>query len=74
MHADIHLTLHHLAAAERARSAALAAPAARTTAPTAHAAPVRVRLGWQFVEFGLRLALPEGRRDAAARAAHSLAA
>ncbi|XIE78714.1 hypothetical protein AB6O49_12595 [Streptomyces sp. SBR177] len=71
MHADIHLTLHHLAAAERERSAALAAPAARTTAP---AAPVRVRLGWQIVEFGLRLALPEGGRDAAARAAHSLAA
>ncbi|MFF8601671.1 hypothetical protein ACF065_19125 [Streptomyces sp. NPDC015232] len=74
MHADIHLTLHHLAAAERERAAPLTALAARTTAPVAPATPVRVRLGWQIVEFGLRLALPEGGRDAAARAAHSLAA
>ncbi|MEV6328309.1 hypothetical protein [Streptomyces sp. NPDC051909] len=70
MHADIHLTLHQLAAAEREQSAALVAPTTHTTP----AVPVRVQLGWQIVEFGLRLALPEGRRATASRAAHAVAA
>ncbi|MFJ9581480.1 hypothetical protein ACIRQF_34475 [Streptomyces sp. NPDC101191] len=56
MHADIHLTLHRLTAAELQEAAAVAAP---TT-------PVRVRLGWRLVECGLRLAVP---RPAAARTA-----
>lgn len=70
MHADIHLTLHHLTAAELEHSAAAAASAAAATP----ASPVRVQLGWRIVEFGLRLALPEGRRDTASRAAHAVAA
>ncbi|MFI8822260.1 hypothetical protein [Streptomyces sp. NPDC053431] len=61
MHPDIHLTLHHLTAAELQDAAAGAAPAT----------PVRVQLGWKLVEFGLRLAVP---RPAAARAAISAAA
>lgn len=56
MHPDIHLSLHELRAADLRREAARALP--RT--------PVRVRLGWTMVEWGLRLATPEPRRVALA--------
>ncbi|MCX2184887.1 hypothetical protein KV205_30815 [Streptomyces sp. SKN60] len=69
MHADIHLTLHHLADAERELSAVPVAAPAAAVAP-----PLRVQLGWRVVEFGLRLALPEGHRATASRAAHAVAA
>ncbi|MDT9689298.1 hypothetical protein Q5762_13300 [Streptomyces sp. P9(2023)] len=48
MHADIHLQLHHLRAAELHRAAAEALP--RT--------PIRTQLGWTLVTLGLRLAVP----------------
>ena len=76
MHADIHLTLHHLDAAERARTAAGAAPVTSSPplAPVVPATPLRVRLGWRLVEFGLTLALPRARRATAARTARAAAA
>ncbi|MFI8517259.1 hypothetical protein ACIGEZ_05445 [Streptomyces sp. NPDC085481] len=52
MHPDIHLTLHHLTAAELRQTAA-------TTAPST---PVRVQLGWRLVEFGLKLTTPRTSR------------
>ncbi|MDN3022521.1 hypothetical protein [Streptomyces sp. S.PB5] len=50
MHPEIHLTLHHIRAAEL-----------QTEARTAQARParaLRTRLGWTLVELGLRLATP----------------
>ncbi|MFE2010148.1 hypothetical protein [Streptomyces sp. NPDC059491] len=67
MHADIHLSLHRLHAAELHRRATATArphgphgPHQRPTpSPTPAPAPaLRVRLGWRMVEFGLRLATP----------------
>ncbi|MFJ2934078.1 hypothetical protein ACIO8G_15060 [Streptomyces sp. NPDC087219] len=55
MHADIHLQLHQLHAAELHRAAATTAP--RVPGPT-----LRVQLGWTLVELGLRLATPAHRR------------
>ncbi|MCX4981161.1 hypothetical protein [Streptomyces sp. NBC_00572] len=59
MHADIHLQLHALTAAELHREAAAARrhPATRPALPT-----LRVQLGWTLVELGLRLATPAHRR------------
>ncbi|MFE0653593.1 hypothetical protein ACFVZH_34030 [Streptomyces sp. NPDC059534] len=57
MHADIHLQLHGLHAAELHRQAA----ATRSRTPLHAPAPtpaLRVQLGWKLVEFGLRLATP----------------
>ncbi|MBP2582442.1 hypothetical protein J3A78_002920 [Streptomyces sp. PvR006] len=54
MHADIHLQLHQLHAAELHRAAATAAP--RVPGPA-----LRVQLGWRLVELGLRLATPAHR-------------
>ncbi|WP_329279252.1 hypothetical protein [Streptomyces sp. NBC_00691] len=54
MHADIHLQLHQLHAAELHRTAAATAP--RVPGPT-----LRVQLGWRLVELGLRLATPAQR-------------
>ncbi|MFB6528272.1 MULTISPECIES: hypothetical protein [unclassified Streptomyces] len=54
MHADIHLQLHQLHAAELHRAAATTAP--RTPGPA-----LRVQLGWRMVELGLRLATPAHR-------------
>ncbi|MEU1227042.1 hypothetical protein [Streptomyces sp. NPDC005828] len=51
MHADIHLQLHHLNAAELHHAAAVRVPDAAS--PT-----LRVQLGWRLVELGLRLATP----------------
>ncbi|MFF7437194.1 hypothetical protein [Streptomyces sp. NPDC008122] len=51
MHADIHLQLHHLNAAELHHAAENQAPAPATP-------PLRVQLGWRLVELGLRLATP----------------
>ncbi|MCZ0979784.1 hypothetical protein O1L60_14170 [Streptomyces diastatochromogenes] len=52
MHADIHLQLHALTAAELHHEAAATRPL-----PTAAATPMRVQLGWKLVEFGLKLAV-----------------
>ncbi|QEU94088.1 hypothetical protein CP970_27130 [Streptomyces kanamyceticus] len=50
MHADIHLALHHVRAAELHR-----------TAPTRRPAPrFRDQLGWTLVELGLRLVSSSG--------------
>ncbi|GAA2798671.1 hypothetical protein [Streptomyces showdoensis] len=57
MHADAHLVLHGLTAAELHGAAAAARPA--WAAPRTPATPVRVRLGWTLVEFGLKLAVPQ---------------
>ncbi|MFF1506252.1 hypothetical protein [Streptomyces sp. NPDC058326] len=57
MHADIHLQLHTLTAAELHRAAAHAVEVPTTPAP-----PLRVQLGWRLVELGLRLATPADRR------------
>ncbi|MCX5226490.1 hypothetical protein ABZY16_13780 [Streptomyces sp. NPDC006553] len=54
MHADIHLQLHQLHAAELHREAA-------ATAPRAPGPALRVQLGWRLVELGLRLATPAHR-------------
>ncbi|WP_406861189.1 hypothetical protein ABZO31_12300 [Streptomyces sp. HUAS MG47] len=56
MHADIHRHLHDLRAAELHREADSFRCLPRT--------PVRARLGWRLVEWGLRLAAApaEGRR------------
>ncbi|AJF65419.1 hypothetical protein [Streptomyces vietnamensis] len=54
MHADIHLQLHHLNAAQLHRAAEVLAPAVTP-------APLRVQLGWRLVELGLRLATPADR-------------
>ncbi|MFI8963739.1 hypothetical protein ACIGO8_16685 [Streptomyces sp. NPDC053493] len=65
MHADIHLALHRLTAAELhgAVAAAPATPSAQV-APAAPAESIRVQVGWKLVEFGLRLALPGHARAA----------
>ncbi|KQX52714.1 MULTISPECIES: hypothetical protein [unclassified Streptomyces] len=56
MHADIHLQLHHLSAAELHRTAD------RTVElPAAVSPPLRVQLGWKLVELGLHLVTPAGR-------------
>ncbi|MGW8765572.1 hypothetical protein ACWGN5_24030 [Streptomyces sp. NPDC055815] len=62
MHADIHLQLHALTAAELRREAAALRPSATPRAPVLPA--LRARLGWTLVEWGLRLATP-ARRPAA---------
>ncbi|MFE6849616.1 hypothetical protein ACFVDH_02340 [Streptomyces sp. NPDC057674] len=51
MHADIHLQLHQLHAAELHRAAA-------TTAPRVPGPALRIQLGWRLVELGMRLATP----------------
>jgi hypothetical protein len=56
MHADIHLQLHRLDAAELHRAAADSPPRAPA------GAPVRARIGWTLVALGLRLAVPAGAR------------
>ncbi|MFD9034605.1 hypothetical protein ACFVZW_26230 [Streptomyces sp. NPDC059567] len=60
MHADIHLQLHHLDAAELHRSAELHRPADlhRAAADSVAPTPVRARIGWTLVALGLRLAVP----------------
>ncbi|WP_314616823.1 hypothetical protein [Streptomyces stackebrandtii] len=58
MHADIHLQLHALAAAELRSEAAAAHGHTPTETP---ATPLRVQLGWKLVELGLRLATPANR-------------
>ncbi|MGW2018978.1 hypothetical protein [Streptomyces sp. NPDC001927] len=59
MHADVHLLLHDLRAAELHTAAATLAehPLPRTR--------VRAQLGWTLVELGLRLAVPGGKQAAA---------
>ncbi|MFJ7997257.1 hypothetical protein ACIQ7D_08920 [Streptomyces sp. NPDC096310] len=52
MHADIHLTLHTLRAAELRREAAASRG---TTRPRRARTDLRTRLGWSLVELGLRL-------------------
>ncbi|MFB7517968.1 hypothetical protein [Streptomyces sp. NPDC056144] len=54
MHADIHLHLHALTAADRQREAAIAATAPQSP----HTPTFRVQLGWKLVELGLRMATP----------------
>ncbi|MFC9395239.1 hypothetical protein ACFTWS_19065 [Streptomyces sp. NPDC057027] len=54
MHADIHLQLHHLNAAELHHSAEVRVPVVASP-------PLRVQLGWRLVELGLRLATPARR-------------
>ncbi|WP_406058683.1 hypothetical protein OG462_17705 [Streptomyces sp. NBC_01077] len=64
MHADIHLQLHQLHAAELHREAAgrrHPAPRPSTSASTS-TSTLRVQLGWRLVELGLRLATPAHRR------------
>ncbi|GAA3395151.1 hypothetical protein [Streptomyces roseoviridis] len=56
MHCDVHLMLHALTADELRRTAAESTPAV----------PLRVRLGWTLVEFGLRLAASRPRTAPAA--------
>ncbi|MBL3669443.1 hypothetical protein JL475_26355 [Streptomyces sp. M2CJ-2] len=52
MHSETHLALHHIRDTElRAQ-----AEAHRLAASVGHTRTLRVRLGWTFVEFGLRLA------------------
>ncbi|MEU7024980.1 hypothetical protein ABZ990_30755 [Streptomyces sp. NPDC046203] len=60
MHSDVHLTLHHLTAAELRQAAAEAAHT--DAAPTTPRTPIRVQLGWKMVEFGLKLAAPGASR------------
>ncbi|MGW6567467.1 hypothetical protein [Streptomyces sp. NPDC054975] len=54
MHADVHLLLHDLRAAELHSTAAHQA----NPRPPAPRTPVRTQLGWTLVALGLRLALP----------------
>ncbi|MFF0429662.1 hypothetical protein ACFYUJ_35465 [Streptomyces sp. NPDC004520] len=61
MHADIHLQLHTLTAAELRHEAAAARPR-----PAGTATPMRVQLGWRLVEFGLKLAVTPPRTTATA--------
>ncbi|WP_338495926.1 hypothetical protein [Streptomyces sp. SJL17-4] len=63
MHADIHLRMHALTAAELHREAAARRRRpARAPAPAPASAPaLRVRLGWRLVELGLRLVTPDRR-------------
>ncbi|MER6097154.1 hypothetical protein ABT154_15120 [Streptomyces sp. NPDC001728] len=56
MHADIHLQLHHLSAAELHRTADRAVEVPSVASP-----PLRVQLGWTLVELGLRMVTPAGR-------------
>ncbi|MFE0700454.1 hypothetical protein [Streptomyces sp. NPDC058872] len=58
MHADIHLQLHALAAAELRLKAG--APRPQSPSPSLTSA-LRARLGWGLVELGLRMAVPAGR-------------
>ncbi|MFF7650501.1 hypothetical protein ACFZCY_11690 [Streptomyces sp. NPDC007983] len=52
MHPETHLALHHVRAAElRAEAAAY-----RLATAARHPRDLRTRLGWTFVEIGLRLA------------------
>ncbi|MFB7369102.1 hypothetical protein ACFC0D_04600 [Streptomyces sp. NPDC056222] len=64
MHADIHLHLHHLDAAELHRSTQLHRAAADSLPHTPAHAPVRARIGWTLVALGLRLAVPATARPA----------
>ncbi|MFD3663241.1 hypothetical protein ACFWVF_22055 [Streptomyces sp. NPDC058659] len=59
MHADIHLQLHRLQAAELHRETAASARA--HAAPHPPAPTLRVQLGWKLVELGLRMATPANR-------------
>ncbi|MEV7872115.1 hypothetical protein AB0P17_39785 [Streptomyces sp. NPDC088124] len=52
MHADVHLTLHHLRAAELRREAAGPHRPRRQLRIRTN---LRTRLGWSLVELGLRL-------------------
>ncbi|MFE5481982.1 hypothetical protein [Streptomyces sp. NPDC056527] len=61
MHADIHLQLHHLDAAELHRSTELH----RAATDSVSLAPVRARIGWTLVALGLRLAVPATARPGA---------
>ncbi|MYV66865.1 hypothetical protein GT043_13140 [Streptomyces sp. SID2131] len=56
MHADIHLQLHALTAAEAHRAAERPHQEREFEAPS-----LRVQLGWCLVELGLRLATPADR-------------
>ncbi|MDV9192374.1 hypothetical protein R6L23_29920 [Streptomyces sp. SR27] len=56
MHADIHLQLHHLSAAELHRTADRTVEVPTVTSP-----PLRVQLGWKLVELGLHMVTPAGR-------------
>ncbi|KOX19323.1 MULTISPECIES: hypothetical protein [unclassified Streptomyces] len=56
MHADIHLQLHALTAAEAHRTAELRFTREESASPS-----LRVQLGWRLVELGLRLATPADR-------------
>ncbi|MET9435223.1 hypothetical protein [Streptomyces sp. NPDC006551] len=55
MHADIHLELHRLRAADLEHRVACTPP---------HT-PLRTRLGWTMVEVGLKLAIPSTARPTA---------
>ncbi|WP_369144490.1 hypothetical protein [Streptomyces sp. R44] len=59
MHADIHLQLHALTAAELRREAAAVRPSATPRVPALRT--LRARLGWTLVEWGLRMATPAHR-------------
>jgi hypothetical protein len=52
MHPEIHLTLHHMRAAE------LHVEARHRATPAQPRQDIRARLGWTLVEVGLRLATP----------------
>lgn len=54
MHAETHLALHHLRAADLRAEGDAHRLAARAKRPHA----IRTRLGWTLVEVGLRLASP----------------
>ncbi|MFF9015242.1 hypothetical protein ACF09C_20030 [Streptomyces sp. NPDC014870] len=67
MHADVHLLLHDLRAAE------LHDTATESGKHTLPGTPMRTRLGWTLVELGLRLAVP-GVRPVTVRPAATVAA
>jgi hypothetical protein len=58
MHADIHLELHRLRAADLRAAAELRATAAHTPPRTPPRTPLRAHVGWALVALGLRLAVP----------------
>ncbi|MBT2445392.1 hypothetical protein J7E93_36000 [Streptomyces sp. ISL-36] len=76
MHADVHLQLHHLNAAELHRAAADSPPRSpvhasarasarasiRASARASVRASIRTQLGWTLVALGLRLAVPATER------------
>ncbi|MFD3945794.1 hypothetical protein [Streptomyces sp. NPDC058579] len=65
MHADVHLLLHDLRAAELRAAAELhTAASASTEGHSLPRTPVRAQLGWTLVELGLRLAVPGTGRPA----------